>query len=351
MNMRHAIVLLTLVVFGCQKEDPTAPVQENPVGTKGIYILNEGGYTKSNASLSLYVPDSNKVYPDVFFAANGKGLGDVANDMVIYGTKAFIVVNNSHKVEVISTVNHTLLGTINVPGNSPNRIVIVSESKGYISNLYKGTVTAFNPTTLGIIKDNIAVGQNPQGMVYANGKVFVCNSGYGADSTVSVIDPMKDSVVATIVVAASPTDIGIDSDGEVLVLSNGYSNFAVPSKDTPGAVSVINASSNSVTASIPFPLAAHGHPFEFAISSKGYAYTITDAGIVKFDTRNNTVSPTAVVPKGGYAVAVDDATERIYRADAKNFSGSGIVYVYDKTGAVKDSIVTGIGPNNILFKR
>jgi YVTN family beta-propeller protein len=346
-----SVTAIMLLLTGCRKEDPTAPVQENPIAAKGIYILNEGGFTKSNASLTLYVPDSNKVYPDVFSAANGRPLGDVANDIVIFGNKAFIVVNNSHKIEVISTENHSSLGTISMPGNSPNKAVIISNTKGYVTNLYKGSVTSFNPSTYSLIKDNIPVGFNPQGMAAADGKVFVCNSGYGSDSTISVIDPEKDSVIATIVVAASPTDIAVDSDGELIVLSNGYSNFSMPAKDTPGAFSVIDPKTLSVTAVRPLPLNVFGHPYKLAMSSKGYAYTIADNGIVKFDTKTHTIVSTPVISRTAYSVAVDNVSEKIYLGDARDFNSNGKLYCYDKSGVLKDSAAVGIIPGTIIFKR
>lgn len=349
---RIFIVAVTLFLFtGCQKEDPIAPLQENPISTKGVYILNEGGFTKSNSSLSLFVPDSHKIYPDVFSAANFRTLGDIANDIVIFGNKAFIVVNNSHKVEVISTEHHGSLGTLTVPGNSPNKIVIASETKGYITNLYKGTVTAFNPATLGIIKDNITVGSNPQGMVSVNGKVFVCNSGYGSDSTISVIDITKDSVIATIVVGKSPTDIAVDSDGEVIVLSNGYSDFANPLNDTPGAISIIDPASNTVKATIVLPLNVYGHPYELAVSNNGYGFTVVNNGILKFNTKTNSILLPLFLTKSGYSIAVDNSTERFYLGDARNFTSNGIVYEYEKNGTLRDSATVGIIPGTIIFKR
>ena len=288
--VRFLSTLILIIAFsGCSKNDPIASIQENPNSLTGVYILNEGGFTKSNSSLTLYVPDSNKVYSDVFFSANGRSLGDVANDIVLYNKKAFIVINNSHKIEIISTDTHKSLGTINVAGNSPFKIVIMNDSKGYITNLYKGTVTAFDPSTYSIIKDNIRVGLNPQGLAIANGKLFVCNSGYGSDSTISVIDPVRDSVVATINVSRSPCDIGVDSDGDIIVLCNGYSDFSNPANDTPGAIIVINPSSYLVKNIIALPLSQYGHPNELTISSKGYGFTVVQNGILKFDTKTNVI--------------------------------------------------------------
>ena len=346
-----AIFLSILIFSGCKTNDPSAPLQENPVVTKGVYILNEGGFTKSNSSLSVYVPDSNKVYPDVFNAANNRSLGDVANDIVFFNNKAYIVVNNSHKIEIISTETHKLLGTISVPGNSPFKIAIFNESKGYFTNLYKGTVTAFNPTSYAIIKENIPVGLNPQGITSASGKIFVCNSGYGYDSTVSVIDPTVDSVIATINVGKSPSDIAVDNDGEVIVLNNGLTDFSNSSNDTPGSISVINPKSFSVVSTIALPLALFGHPNELAVSNKGYGFTVVNNGILKFDTKSNSIISSQFISRQAYSIAVDNVTERIYLGDAKDYNSNGKIYVYEKNAALKDSASVGIIPGTIIFKR
>lgn len=344
-------ILALLLLTGCVKNDPASVTEENAPSAKGVYILNEGGFTKSNSSLTFFVEDSGRVYSDVFFAANNRALGDVANDIALYDSKAYIVVNNSHKIEIISTVTHKVLGTINVPGNSPNKIVIASPSKGYITNLYKGTVTSFNPGTYGIIKDNIAVGLNPQGMVAAGGKVFVCNSGYGGDSTVSVIDVMKDSVVAVITTAKSPTDIALDSDGDVIVLCNGYTDFSNPSNDTPGNITVIDPLTHTVKAVIPMPLAQYGHPGELTVSSKGYGFTVVKNGVMKFDTKTNSVITPNFISKTPYSIAVDNTSERLYAGDAKDFNSNGKIYIYDKAGIIKDSAAVGITPGTIVFKK
>ncbi len=345
------IVLLSIIaLIGCKEDDPFTPPPENAIITKGIYILNEGGFTKSNASLTVYVSDSNKVYSDVFYSANLRSLGDVANDIVFNNNKAFIVVNNSDKIEIISTDTHLSLGIITVPGNSPYKITILNDSKGYFTNFKKGTVTSFNPTTYAIIKANISVGMNPQGIIAANGKIFVCNSGNGFDSTVSVIDPALDSVVTTINVGRSPADIAIDNDGEVMVLCNGFTDYSDSNNDTPGSIVVIDPKTLVLKTTIPLPLATFGHPNELAVSSKGYGFTVVKDGVLKFDTKSNSIILPQFIPRTSYSIAVDDATERIYLGDAKDYNSNGKVYIYEKNASIKDSVTVGIIPGTILFK-
>jgi YVTN family beta-propeller protein len=343
-------LLLSTAILGCKKEAPTAPAQGLPTATTGVYVVNQGNFGKSNSSLSFFVPDSNKVYSDVFFAANNRALGDVGNDMVTYEDKGYIVVNNSNKIEIISLDNNKSLGTIVVNGNSPYELAIVSDSKGYITNLYKGTVTSFNPTTYSIIKDGIKVGLNPQGLAVANGKVYVCNSGYGDDSTISVIDPAVDSVVATITVATQPTNIAVDADGNLVVACYGYIDYNNSANDTPGNITFINPNTNSIIATIPLPLSAYGHPSGLAVSAHGYGFIIASNGVAKFDTKAASILAPIFIPKSPYCIAVDDVTENIYLGDAKDYVQNGTLYSYNKTGLLGDSATVGIIPGTIVFK-
>ena len=350
LNHFIAVFVVSITLLGCTKNGPVSSGEELPVSTTGVYVVNEGNFQKSNSSLSFYVPDSDKVYPDVFFAANGRSLGDVGNDMVIFENKGFIVVNNSNKVEVISLANNRSLGTMYVGSDSPYKLAILSDSKGYITNLYSGSVTSFNPTTYTVIKDGIKVGSNPQGIAIANGKVYVCNSGYGDDSTISVIDPGVDSVVQTITVAKQPTNIAVDADGNLVVACYGYIDYTNSANDTPGNITVIDPSRNSVVATIPLPLSAYGHPSGLAVSSRGYGFIIAQNGIAKFDTKAASIIVPVFIPKSPYCIAVDDVTEKIYLGDAKDYVQNGMLYSYDKNGLIGDSATVGIIPGVIVFK-
>ena len=48
---------------------------------------------------------------------------------------------------------------------------------------------------------------------------------------------------------------------------------------------------------------------------------------------------------------MDDATERVYLGDAKDYSSNGKVYIYEKDAVLKDSITVGIIPGTIVIKK
>src|ERR1700753_2086049 len=105
-NFRQNILLaaasLTFILTSCHKDKKVTPIT-TPV-TTGLYVLNQGGFGNNNSSLSFYDYTSKQVTPDIFSSANGgTGLGDTGNDIEIYGSKTYIVVNVSSTIEVINT--------------------------------------------------------------------------------------------------------------------------------------------------------------------------------------------------------------------------------------------------------
>ena len=70
-------------------------------GTAELYILSEGLFNLNNSSLALYSFKNNQLNTDYFRSINRRGLGDTANDMGIYGSKLYIVVNVSSQIEVV----------------------------------------------------------------------------------------------------------------------------------------------------------------------------------------------------------------------------------------------------------
>jgi hypothetical protein len=67
--------------------------------------INEGAFGQGNGSISFLNTDSNTFSEDLYFAANNLPLGDVAQSISLYDNRAFIAVNNSQKMEVVSLEN------------------------------------------------------------------------------------------------------------------------------------------------------------------------------------------------------------------------------------------------------
>jgi hypothetical protein len=348
------ILLISIIVFcGC-RTSPTEPSSLTPQSTTAVYVVNEGNFQRGNSSLTVYLPDSNKAYQDVFSAANGRNLGDTGNDIVIYGGKAYIVVNGSQKVEVISLANNKSIGTLNLPGQrSPYKLTILNDSKAYVTNLSDTSVTEFNPSTLQIVTGRIKVGLNPMGIAAANGKVYVCNSGFGYDSTVTVFNATTGGLIRTVVVGDSPSEIGVGPNNEVVVKCDGRSDYSNSANDTPGSILKLNSDNDVIISKAILPLQTYGHPGRMTISSKGVGYFQAKTGVIKFTYSGSTLSiggnPFATI--AGYGLTYDDALDRLYVTDPRDYVQPGQVIIFDSKGAEVNRFTTGIIPGSIGFKQ
>jgi hypothetical protein len=82
-------------------EDKMKPAIENIKSEPSkLYILSEGLFNSNNSSLAKYDFTTKSFTYDFFLAENQRGLGDTGNDMGIYGSKLYIVVNVSSQLRL-----------------------------------------------------------------------------------------------------------------------------------------------------------------------------------------------------------------------------------------------------------
>ena len=75
-------------------------------------------------------------------------------------------------------------------------------------------------------------------------------------------------------------------------------------------------------------------------------------GILKFDTKSNQIiNQNYISNLSAYGIGIDDAKQKIYVTDPKNYTVNGKVYIYEFSGALRDSITAGLIPSVIAFKR
>jgi YVTN family beta-propeller protein len=215
------------------------------------------------------------------------------------------------------------------------------------------SVTAFNSSTLQVVFDRIKVGANPQGIATANGKIYVCNSGFGFDNTVTVLNAGTGTLIKTIVVGDSPSQVGVGPNNVVIVKCDGKSDYSNPANDTPGTLAVINADNDAIIIKAILPLVTYGHPGRMAVSSKGYGYFGGKTGIIRFSFTASTlnVEGTPFSAMQVYGLTIDDATDRLYATDPKDYVQSGEVVVFDSKGVEYKRFAAGIIPGAIAFKQ
>ncbi len=343
------IVPLAFILSSCAKS-PTSPVQYYVPAASAVYVLNQGNFGQGNASLTAYYPDSNTAVNGLFKLVNSRNLGDLGNDIALYGGDAYMVINNSDKVEIMDAGTALSVGTVYFPsGTSPYRIAFYSPSSvAFVSDLYTNSVSVINLTTNTLIPaDTISVGANPYGIACFAGQVFVANSGYGSGNTVSVIDAVTRKVVKTVTVGAGPTEVEADEYGYIWVACPGQ-----PGNN--GSIYLINSLTDSVTDSISVGMqipSFTGHTLTID-TQNGAAYLIADNSVVKLDVSTHKILNKNLISGSFYAISVDEATGNVYVTDAKDGKTNGTVYIYTSDGiSTNRSFTAGMYPDGIAFLR
>jgi DNA-binding beta-propeller fold protein YncE len=210
------IILMGLLVFfsSCTKTDP-GPVIEDSTGLylkgKGVFIVNEGNFMAGDGSLSFYSYDSSRIYNNIFFSINDRPLGDVPNSMVISGDKAYIVVNNSGKIEVAD--KNTLHSLKTISGLvSPRNILLINSSKAYVSSLYSKTLMILNLQS-NTVSGNINIGRSSEAMVLRGEKAYIACWSSGKE--IMVINTNTNKVLDSLEVAPEPERMVVDKNNKL----------------------------------------------------------------------------------------------------------------------------------------
>ena len=349
--MKILILLISLLLFsinGCDKEDPPILIPPS-VSSSGVYVVNEGLFGQNNASLSYKNLEDGTVTNNAYSSANnGNPLGDNANSMTIFGSKGYIAVDNSNKVEIINLNDFKSFGFIDLGMNgSPREIYVKDENTAYVTSLNLDQVAKLDLQTK-TVTTRINVGRKPEGIKGANGKLFVANSGFGFDNTVSVIDMASDMVVATLQVGLNPRFVLNGFDNFIYVVCTGsFSDTTIFS-----GIYKIDPAANVVVDSVQ----VKKNPGEACFTEINKMLVINNDGVVNVDLATKSVSPlisgTAVNSFFGviYSISYDLLRATIYCGNPKDFTQNGEVVTFDVNGNETGRFNVGLNPGTIVIK-
>ncbi len=360
-NVFKYLFLLALPVFFVSCEDDNENENESTGKySNGTFIINEGSFSASNADVT-FIGANDSVEQSVFANANNSVvLGSVLQSAYYYNGQIFLVVNNSNKVAVVNA--ETFKQEQQIDGLVQPRYMTVANGKGYITqwdSTAKGQVKVVDLTTYKVTK-TIEVGDDPEGIVLSNGKLWVANSGYGnyvnSDSTISIIDPSTDKVLNTITVAESPRELTVDKDGNVWVLTAGVvvydwnPPYAI-TKQTSSSLVKVNVTDNTISKTI---ISIDSHPSHIDISadkSKIYYGCNGNYGIYEVSVSNPSIPSQPIIAGWFYGFNVNPKTGDIYVCDVKDYKTAGEVTKYSSTGTKIKSYTAGLIPNGVLFTK
>ena len=364
---------LLLATVSCRKEENILPSNATVIGgyqkgdIKGFFLLNEGNMGSNKASLDYFNYDYGVFYKNIYPERNPgvvKELGDVGNDLQIYGNKLYAVINCSHFVEVMDVNTAKHITQISIPNC---RYITFHKGYAYITsyagpvqmdpNARLGYVAKVDTTTMKVV-DECIVGYQPEEMAIVDNKLYVANSGgYRApnyDNTLSIIDLNTFQEIKKLEVAVNLHRLEADKYGNLYVSSRG------DYKNNPSRTFIVDTKTDTVRKEIPSLASSEmtiGGDSLFVCStewnqfagSNTVSYAIYDIRKEEIVTRNFIKDGTEqqiIVP---YGIAVNMEQKEFYVTDAGNYVTPGTLYCYSLDGNLKWKVTTGDIPAHIAF--
>jgi DNA-binding beta-propeller fold protein YncE len=349
-----AAVLGWMLIAGSCERSGVEPSGDGFDFSSGVFILCEGQFQATNASLSFYYPQPDSVSNHIFSRVNGVPLGDVANSMLLSGDEAYIVVNNSGRVYRAGRRDMVFRGKI-TGLNSPRYMVTGESPEGYprawISDLYSGYVLAVDPLA-GTRVDSIRIGRSgerlsSEQMILNGGELFVACWSYGRQ--VLVIDASSGQITDSIEVGLQPNSMAVDGEGYLWVLSDG-GYFYSPIPQEYASLSRIDMESHKAeTMKVWDDLSPS--PSDLCIDETGeYLYFLSD-GVYRVSLDMEGFSGPLIPSRDRqfYSLGVDPSDGTVYVGDAVDYQQDGWVYRYHPDGSAIDSFRVGVNPCGFYF--
>lgn len=351
-----------------QVQDPALPrPDQNGYTLHGFYMLNEGNMGTNKSTLDYMDFGSGLYTRNIYAAVNPDQpmeLGDVGNDLAIYGSRLWAVINCSNKIEVMRASDARRIGQIDIPNC---RSIVFHQGYAYVTSYagpveinpdyrQRGFVAKIDTATLREVA-RCNVGFQPDGLAVCGGKLYVANSGGymvpNYENTLSVVDLASFTETDRVKIAVNLNHVLADNNGCVWVSSRGdyYNVRSKLYRYSPAA--------GVVTDSIDVPVSAMTMSGDsiYVVASAWSNISMSDAvstAIVNIRTRTVVSdgfmgADIAAAMKKPYAVAINPVTRDIYVTDAGNYVTPGWLYCLRPDGSLRWRQRTGDIPAHFAF--
>lgn len=383
-DMRRIFYLLAVtviaVVSACRNDEVVIPPTPEDTGKPsvkgkvvGMYVLNEGNMISNKATLDyldLSADGPTAQYMRNIYPSRNpddvKELGDVGNDVKIYGSKLWMVINCSNKVVVASVDDCRRQGQIDIPNC---RFLAFHGGYAYVSSYVGpvdmsrdcplGSVYKVDTTSLSIV-GRVDVGYQPDEMAVLDGKLYVANSGgYRApdyERTVSVIDLATFKEERKIDVDINLFRCKADKYGQLWVSSRG-DTYDVPSrlywlrKDQSGHMEKAgsinhNVSDYCIVGDSLYFIAAE---WSSIMMDNTISYGIVNVRTHELVSQTLSSAPELAAVELPYGIIVNPYERDFYVMDAKNYLSSGELLHFKADGSFDWKVSTGDIPGHAAF--
>ncbi len=351
--MRLGILFVVLLlVFSCKKDKPFGPqgleetVSEVDTAVTHFYVINEGNFTLSNASITDYEIETVTSRQNAFEQANKQALGDVAQSLLVSGNTGYLFINNSN--EVIKVSLPSLKEQARMTVQSPRYGLITSTGELWVTSLNKKDIFVLDTSNLNITKTLVANDWLEE-LVEADNHIFACNVNQHAVDVYS----LEGKQIKSIAVGNQPQSIVVDNKGMVWVLCGGGFN---PRDREKARLLRIDPISFAITFDYEFKDIEHS-PTRLNYNITNQRLYFINRAVYSFPVDLSEIAPTTTTTPSEifkqeganfYGLGIDAQSGNVIVTDAKDYSKKGIAYVLSSSGQLLYDFETGVIPQDVV---
>lgn len=355
-NLTLLVVMFAIFFIGCSNDDNAPDIDQTPVEEEttdpyedGLLVVNEGPFQNGSGTVTFISEDLTETQQAIFEEVNEEDLGNIVQSMTFKDTIAYIVVNNSHKIQVVNRYTFERVAEIDSDLLNP-RYMAIANGKGYVTNWgdtadeQDDFVAVIDLETNSVV-ETLPVELGPETILANDEYVYVAHQGaWGQNNKVSVIDPASDTVLKTIEVGDLPNTMQWDASGNLWVLCSGAPSYAA--EETNGSLVQIDVTTNEVSQTFDF--STEQHPGGLNIDGNELYFGL-DGGVYELNI-DATELPSAPYLENAsfYTMTVKDG--KLYGTDAKDYASQGDLLIYDlETKELTNTLTVGVVPRGVYF--
>ncbi len=325
-----------LFTTSCRTDDPIDEPQPKGAYENGIFLSNEGNFGSPTATVSFISNDlsvENKIY-----SANNGGavLGDVLQNIGVNGDNAYLILNNSNKIEIVNRYTFKKVATVSDQVSQP-RYIAFAGNNFYVTNSSGSSkfVNVYNSATNAFVK-KIDLTSSGERIVEASGKIFVQNASFGSGNKITIINPTSNTVEKEVTVPNGNIKKTISTGGNVYTIASTSTDSYIYKLSPTGAISSTITLTGIANGN---NLEIDGTKFFFSSGAKVYAMDLSSTVIPTTPVLTLTDNSWSAL----YGFSVIDG--KIYISNANGFTADSTVEIYSTAGTLLKTVTAGRGTN------
>lgn len=325
-----------LFTTSCRTDDPIDEPQPKGAYENGIFLSNEGNFGSPTATVSFISNDlsiENKIY-----SANngGAALGDVLQNIGVNGDNAYLILNNSNKIEIVNRYTFKKVATVSDQVSQP-RYIAFTGNNFYVTNSSGSSkfVNVYNSTTNAFVK-KIDLTSSGERIVEASGKIFVQNASFGSGNKITIINPTSNTVEKEVTVPNGNIKKTISTGGNVYTIASTSTDSYIYKLSPTGVISSTITLTGIANGN---NLEIDGTKFFFSSGAKVYSMDLSSTVIPTTPVLTLTDNSWSAL----YGFSVIDG--KIYISNANGFTADSTIEIYSTAGTLLKTVTAGRGTN------